>query len=140
METEFGNRLRTLREQRDLTMEMLADDMNTKYGLTLGKGTISRWENGTTDPAISFVVCVEDYFNVSVDYLAGLTDISAPSRLLAYTKRMTSATKRDWQKEVNYERYQARDREIQNQRNQERKELLRKRRPQTDTEGSEGTS
>lgn len=97
MDTEFGNRLRSLREQRDLTMEMLADDMNAKYGLTLGKGTISRWESGATDPAISFVVCVADYFNVSLDYLAGITDVSTPTRLLTYTKKILKAQEKKMQ-------------------------------------------
>ena len=88
MENIFGMRLKELREQKDLTMEMLAADMNQRYGLKLNKGTISRWESGATDPAISYVAKVADYFNVSVDYCIGLTDVSAPARLLAFSRKM----------------------------------------------------
>jgi len=89
MENIFGMRLKELREQKDLTMEMLAADMNRRYGLKLNKGTISRWESGATDPAISYVAKVADYFNVSVDYCIGLTDVSVPARLLAYSRKMS---------------------------------------------------
>ena len=91
MENTFGKRLKELREQKDLTMEMLALDMNLRYGLKLNKGTISRWESGTTDPGISYVVKVADYFNVSVDYCVGLTDVSAPTRLLAYARKIAES-------------------------------------------------
>lgn len=83
----FGIRLNKLRTQRELSMELLTIDLNSKYGLRLNKGTISRWESGQGDPAISYVKCIAEYFNVSVDYLIGLTDVSVPSRLLSYSKR-----------------------------------------------------
>lgn len=85
-EKEFPERLKALRQERELTLEMMAEDMNRKYGLTISKGTISRWEGGNTDPAMTYVVCIADYFNVSIDYLAGLTDSKLPARLLAYAK------------------------------------------------------
>lgn len=88
MEDIFGKRLKELREQRGLTMDMLAADMNQRYGLKLNKGTISRWESGATDPAMSYVIKVADYFNVSIDYCAGLTDSPIPTRLLAYARRI----------------------------------------------------
>ena len=88
MEDVFGKRLNELRESKGLTMEMLAADMNHKYGLKLNKGTISRWESGATDPAISYVVKVADYFDVSIDYCVGLTDSKLPVRLLAYAKKI----------------------------------------------------
>lgn len=86
MENAFGKRLKEMREQKCLTMEMLAIDMNQRYGLKLNKGTISRWESGASDPAMSYVIKVADYFNVSIDYCAGLTDTPAPSRLLTYAR------------------------------------------------------
>ena len=86
MENAFGKRLKEMREQKCLTMEMLAADMNQRYGLKLNKGTISRWESGASDPAMSYVVKVADYFNVSIDFCAGLTDTPVPARLLAYAR------------------------------------------------------
>lgn len=88
IDNEFPQRLKALRIARDLSMEMLALDLNTKYALRINKGTISRWENGESDPSISYVVKLADYFNVSVDYLIGLTDVQTPARLLAYSRRI----------------------------------------------------
>jgi len=89
MEDVFGKRLKELREDKGLTMEMLAADMNYQYGLKLNKGTISRWESGATDPAISYVVKVADYFDVSLDYCVGLTDSRLPARLMAYARKFS---------------------------------------------------
>lgn len=88
IDNEFPQRLKALRIARELSMEMLALDLNTKYALRINKGTISRWESGESDPSISYVVKLADYFNVSVDYLIGLTDVQTPARLLAYARRI----------------------------------------------------
>ncbi len=88
IDMDFSNRLHELRVRRELSMDMLTLDLNSKYGLRLNKGTISRWESGQGDPAISYVKCLADYFNVSVDYLIGLTDVQTPARLLAYSRRI----------------------------------------------------
>lgn len=88
MDNVFPERLKELRIQRDLTIDMLVQDMNQRYELKLNKGTVSRWENGLTDPAISNVAHLAEYFNVSVDYMVGLTNVSTPVRLLAYAKKL----------------------------------------------------
>lgn len=98
-EYEFPKRLKELRTSRELSMEMLALDLNIKYGLRVNKGTISRWESGESDPSLSFGILLADYFNVSVDYLVGQTDTKTPTRLLAYAKRLMpkGATKEEIQ-------------------------------------------
>ncbi len=90
IDMDFSTRLHDLRVQRELSMDMLVLDLNTRFGLRLNKGTISRWESGQGDPAISYVKCIAAYFNVSVDYLIGLTDVSTPARLLAYSRKLYS--------------------------------------------------
>lgn len=67
----FGTRLRNLRKEQGLTLEQLADKLNSidqenKKGFN--KGRISKWENDKDEPRLSSVKLVADFFNVSVDY------------------------------------------------------------------------
>lgn len=79
----IGDRIKVLRLEHDLTMDMLVRDMNLKYpNLSLDKSLISRWESGINDPTLENAKYLSMYFNVSLDYLAGLTDIRTPTRLL----------------------------------------------------------
>ena len=83
----IGNRLKMLRKERELTLEMLAEDLNSKFPeLEFNKSMLSRWENGRNEPSLENAKYLSMYFNVSLDYLIGLTDVKTPSRLLA--KRM----------------------------------------------------
>lgn len=83
---EFAIRLKELREERDLTMEMLVGDLNIQFDIPFHKSNISRWESDATDPSLKHAKCIAEYFNVSLDYMIGLTDSKAPARLLAYAK------------------------------------------------------
>lgn len=79
----IGDRIKVLRLEHDLTMDMLVRDMKLKYpNLSLDKSLISRWESGINDPTLENAKYLSMYFNVSLDYLAGLTDIRTPTRLL----------------------------------------------------------
>lgn len=89
----IGDRLKELRNERDLTMDMLVMDMNQKYpSLALNKSMLSRWENGQHDPSLEYAKYLSMYFNVSLDYLIGLTDVRTPSRLLAYARKLQEKT------------------------------------------------
>ena len=61
-------RLKQLRTERGL--------LQADIGGYLGKGqnTISYYETGKREPSIEELKRIADYFNVSVDYLLGLTD------------------------------------------------------------------
>lgn len=85
---EFGNRIKALRLEHELTMEMMCADINQRYGLKnpLNRGMISKWESGVHDPTLENAKYLSMYFNVSLDYLIGLTDTRTPSRLLALAK------------------------------------------------------
>lgn len=62
-------RLKELRKKKGLTLEELAKEI----GVT--KATISRWESGERGLKISQLQKLADYFNVSVGYLLGNTDM-----------------------------------------------------------------
>lgn len=81
-DTKFGERLKTLRNERDLTMDMLVSDVKTSFNIEINKGLISRWEKGEVEPTVRYALMMAKYFNVSVDYLIGLTEVKTPTRLL----------------------------------------------------------
>ncbi|MBR2556136.1 MAG: helix-turn-helix transcriptional regulator [Aeriscardovia sp.] len=83
---DFGKRLRALREERDLSLDMVVYDIDQKYTIELTKGHLSRWENGKNLPSVRYAAYLAKYYNVSLDYLIGLTDVKTPTNLLARKK------------------------------------------------------
>ena len=65
--TEFGTILKELRTERGVGQVELAK------ALGVSKGIISLWENSLREPGLSSLIAVARYFDVSIDYLAGLT-------------------------------------------------------------------
>jgi len=68
----FGNRLKSLRIDSDLTQEELANILH------INRSTLSNYENIGREPNYTLLIKISDYFNVSIDYLLGKTDISIP--------------------------------------------------------------
>lgn len=85
---ELGKRLKELRNERGLSMDMVVIDMNNRFDIEIHKSNISRWENGTTAPSLLHAKYLAEYYNVSIDYLIGLTDSRIPSRLVTYYKKL----------------------------------------------------
>ena len=87
----IGSRIEELRKSRDLTMDMLVEDINSRYVLErpLNKSMVSRWEQDKHNPTLENARCLCDYFNVSLDFLIGNTDVKTPVHLLTYTKKIT---------------------------------------------------
>ena len=84
---EFGKRLRNLREQRELTIDMVVYDMNYEFLIELNKGNLSRWENGKNLPSLIYAAYLAKYYGVSVDYLIGNTDVKTPVNLLTKARQ-----------------------------------------------------
>ena len=49
---DLGNRLKALRAERNLSLDMVVYDMNQRYGIEITKGNLSRWENGKNTPSL----------------------------------------------------------------------------------------
>ena len=64
----FGSRLKELRERSGLKKSQC----ERKVGYS--KDTFWRWENGKTIPNGKALIDLATFFNVSIDYLLGLTD------------------------------------------------------------------
>ena len=69
---EMKDILRGLREQKQVSMDKMCEDLNSIYNVTLAKSTISKWENGKAEPSLSNARILTKYFNVTLDYLLGL--------------------------------------------------------------------
>ena len=87
----IGNRIRELREKNDINQQDLA-----RY-LKVAKSTLSQYETGSRIPNDDIKKAIAEKFNVSVDYLLGLTDIPytiddyiAKQKRPAHSRRQTS--------------------------------------------------
>lgn len=65
---EFKDRLKELREERELSQDKLAKAIKTY------QQAIARWENGIVLPDTQTVIQLAIFFDVSTDYLLGLSD------------------------------------------------------------------
>lgn len=61
-------RIRELREKRGKSQQWLAMKLNVSQTM------ISKYELGLSEPDISTLICIAKTFNVSLDYLIGVSD------------------------------------------------------------------
>lgn len=64
--------LKTLRSEKGLTQEELSKILN------INRATYAHYETGRREPDAQTLKSFAEYFNVSLDYLMGLTDIRNP--------------------------------------------------------------
>lgn len=69
---KIGDRIRELRKEDDLSREDLAQKLNLSYS------AIAKYESGYRVPDDDTKRNISKYFNVSLDYLMGLSDIKNP--------------------------------------------------------------
>lgn len=81
----FGERLRALRNEKEVSMEQMCNEIKATYGASFNKGMISKWENGLVDPKMDHLRTIADYFDVSLDYLLCLSDYKTPKEKLEKT-------------------------------------------------------
>nr|WP_297294293.1 helix-turn-helix transcriptional regulator [uncultured Oscillibacter sp.] len=72
MEILKYGRIRDLRNDRGLTQKQVAKLLN------VSQNTYSQYEIGISRFPLDAVVRLAEYYNVSIDYLVGLTDETAP--------------------------------------------------------------
>ena len=68
MYKEIGERIKHLRISKKLTQDEVAHALNVK------RETVTRWETGARDITPEITILLSKYFNVSADYLLGLTE------------------------------------------------------------------
>lgn len=72
----FSNILKELREKNGYTQKRLAELLH------VSKNSVSHYELGKSMPDISILIEMTDIFDVSLDYLLGLTDFNLSKDLL----------------------------------------------------------
>ncbi|MGN0628249.1 MAG: helix-turn-helix domain-containing protein [Oscillospiraceae bacterium] len=65
---QYYKRIRELREDADLTQEQLVKSLG------MHKTTYTNYEQGKREPPFEFIIKIAKFYNVSIDYLAEITD------------------------------------------------------------------
>lgn len=65
---QYYPRLRDLREDMDLTQEQLVQKLH------MHKTTYTNYEQGKREPPFELIIKLAKLYQVSIDYIAGLTD------------------------------------------------------------------
>lgn len=88
----FAQRLASLRSARKLNQVELAEATG------LGKTTINKWENGETEPVLSSIRRLAEFFGCTADYLCGLTEHQTqyPSGFWMVDRRPARRRCRSW--------------------------------------------
>lgn len=73
---DFGSILKKLRTEKNITQEELSKILN------VSRPTIGRYEINERFPDHENLIKLSKFFNVSIDYLLGLTDIREPAKKL----------------------------------------------------------
>lgn len=80
-----GERIRTLREKREMSQIDLAKFLN------VSKATMSKYESGTVQPSLESLNAICGLFNVSLDYLAGINTPPPKSKYAELTPTQQKA-------------------------------------------------
>ena len=64
----YGKRLKELREERGISMMTLAK------AISVSDTAVCKWENQDSEPKLSYIIKLADYFNCSSDFLIGRSD------------------------------------------------------------------
>lgn len=90
----YKYRIKYIRKKNKISQEELAPKLDTT------RATISHYETGRNEPDITTLVKYARFFNVSVDYLLGISDIEKPLsssdvRLLHWGRRINKLPEKD---------------------------------------------
>ncbi len=66
--TKFPERLKQLREARGISQATVSKELG------VSRYTVYSYEKGKTEPTLDGLAILANYFDVTVDYLLGLTD------------------------------------------------------------------
>jgi len=92
----FGERFKELRMEKGLTQDKLAQSFS------INKSSISRYEKNAQIPENPALQAFADFFQVSMDYLLGRTDIRSTKLSQQYTPGLTKSNERDIGKLLNH--------------------------------------
>lgn len=97
LEREIGLRIGKLRDAAGISQQKFADEMG------VSRPVIQHWESGTRHIKADNLISIAKYFNVSSDYLLGLTDVESPStndRAICEYMGLTHEALKNWKDEI----------------------------------------
>lgn len=110
----YGKRICELRQQMGISQEELAKRLSEKLGVSISQNSISKYEKETREPNNDTLIALSYLFNVSVDFLLGITDIrdtSITDEILKYLKVLTEDDLQSLLKIARYLKWQEEHRE-----------------------------
>jgi transcriptional regulator with XRE-family HTH domain len=91
----LGKLLKELREEKNVSMDKMVEDLKKLYDVNIAKSTISKWENNKADPSMEYARILIKYFNVSLDYLLGISKYkNKDEELKDYKSKMNEFAKK----------------------------------------------
>ena len=94
----FGTRLKQLRNENGLHQDELAEKIGVK------RAVVGQYENDKVFPSVEVLIKIADYFEVSIDYLLGRTNIIKLGDNIEISKTNSNVT--DQEKKIIKELYE----------------------------------
>lgn len=92
MKLQIGEKIKTFRRARGVTQEQLAEVLN------VSNQSVSRWESGVCYPDLELLPAIANYFEVTLDDLAGMGEIrSEEKRRAIFTEAIDHERAGEWQ-------------------------------------------
>jgi transcriptional regulator with XRE-family HTH domain len=80
----FGDNVKELRKRYNLTIEELANSLDSNYS------TFAMYESGKRHPNFEMLTKIADFFNVSTDMLLGRLEFTKPVKYLKLCRKAES--------------------------------------------------
>ena len=90
MSNNISKKIKELREQNNITQNKLANDLFIK------QQTVAQWENGSRALKADSIISLAKYFNVSTDYLLGLTENTSTNISRSEERRVGKECRSRW--------------------------------------------
>ena len=88
MDNELGARIRTLRKERGLSQEALAQ------ALEVSRQAVTKWEDGSSLPSTANLFALSGFFGVPLAELTGTPEVAAPASISEKTRDKRTKTLR----------------------------------------------
>lgn len=87
------NRLRKMRKEKGLTLKGLSQELKKK-GIQLSASSLIKYERGEREPRLETWLKLSDFYNVSVDYLSGKSDLREKSDVTSIVDELRPLVKK----------------------------------------------
>jgi len=96
MNTEFGNRLKIVRDEKGLKRDVIAERIGTSAAI------IGRYERGERTPSVDIAKRIAEALEVSLDYLTGDTSVLVKDKKMIYRLEVLQKVNPDYKNRILY--------------------------------------